>query len=152
MAKDSKRNGQKARAVLRPAGGVAKLKHSKKTAQGRGADAPQGMEQPQPARAQRQKRFGAGPPAAAQQLEVGRALVCFDTCILLGHRAAAQEAWAAIEAGGGSRVQALVPLKVRLELAALRGNKGGAMQASSAAAYKLLQNMMRAVDCCRVQR
>lgn len=139
-------------------------------------------------------------PAAAQQLEVGRTLVCFDSNILLGHRAEAQKAWAAIEAGGGSRVQALVPLvgapwhfclscccskvptaqlvlvaakqewslhcagpgkqscpvvmlqKVRSELHSLRGNKAGAMRASAAAAYTMLQGMMRAVDCCRVQR
>lgn len=49
-------------------------------------------------------------PAAPQQLEAGRTLVCFDTCIFLGHRAKAEAAWAAIEAGGGSHVQALVPL------------------------------------------
>lgn len=50
-----------------------------------------------------------GTPAGAQQLECGRTLVCFDTNILMGHRAEAQKAWAAIEAGGGRRVQALVP-------------------------------------------
>lgn len=51
-----------------------------------------------------------GTPAAAAQLECGRTLVCFDTNILMGHRAEAQKAWAAIEAGGGGCMQALVPL------------------------------------------
>lgn len=43
--------------------------------------------------------------------------------------------------------------KVRSELNSLRGNKSAAMRGSAAAAgYTMLQGMMRAVDCCRVQR
>ncbi|KAI7845954.1 hypothetical protein COHA_000500 [Chlorella ohadii] len=157
MAKGGKKQGGKPRTALGAVGGVAKSKKSKKSKQTNtklAAEQPvAGQQEPLlPTAVPRRKRFGSAMLAAPQQLEAGRTLVCFDTCIFLGHRAKAEAAWAAIEAGGGSHVQALVPLKVRSELISIRGNPSGAMRASAAAAYKLLESMMPAVDCCRVQR
>ncbi|KAL4443284.1 hypothetical protein ABPG75_011021 [Micractinium tetrahymenae] len=98
----------------------------------------------------------------SRQLEVDRTMVCFDSNILMRHSEAAEQAWAAIQAGGGSRVQALVPLKVRHEVRSLAASAGRRDGQPSPLAWRsmvaakggevLLERMMRVVECCRVQR